>query len=172
MSPHRTKALHRALLYSSKVMIAAFICWYGLRALGIADPVWAVITVTLVSDPRVETAVDLARVRSINTTVGCLVGMAALLPFGYSPVMAIIAASATIVVIMMIERYPPNWRLAPATVVIVMEAARGATTYRDEIGYALLRMAEIGAGSLVAMLLAVIYSRFLVAEEDKAGAAK
>lgn len=165
MTPHRIKALHRALLYASKVTIAALICWYGLRALGIADPVWAVITVMLVSDPRLETAVELARVRTINTTVGCLVGMAALLPFGYAPVVAIVAAAATIVVIMMIERYPPNWRLAPATVVIVMEAARGATTYSDEIGYALLRMAEIGAGSLVAMALAAIYSRFLVPDD-------
>ena len=43
----------------------------------------AVITVMIVSDPDLSTAVGLAQARIINTSVGCLIGFASLALFGY-----------------------------------------------------------------------------------------
>ncbi len=157
----RREAIKRSLRYASRTLIGAAICWYGLRWAGITNPVWAVITVIIVSDPDIATTAELAKARAVNTAVGCLVGLIILLVLGYSPLGAIIGAALTVMAVMLIDRYPTNWRLAPVTVIIVMDAGRLAQTHAEEISYALLRMVEIAVGCAVALCLAAIYTRWL-----------
>ena len=156
--------LQKSLLYTSKILIGACIAWFGLQALGINNPIWAVITVMLVSDPDFNTTRSLATVRIINTIIGCALGLGSLMLFGYSPLAIILTSACTVLVVTSIPQYPTNWRLAPVTVLILMDAGRIAATHRDEIQYALMRASEIGAGCVIAMVLAVLYTRFVTRE--------
>ena len=145
-------------LYSSKLFIAAFLSWYGLKIAGIDNPIWAVITVFVVSDPSLTTTLNLSKVRTINTLVGCLFGLLSIFVFGYSPLISIVTACLTVAFVTMIERYPVNWRLAPVTVIILMDAARLAQSRTEEFHYVIMRVMEIGVGSAIALILAGIYT--------------
>ena len=159
---HRLTIPQKSLLYASKTFLGGAICWYGLQALGMAHPIWAVITVMIVSDPDLTTTRTLVAARIINTLVGCAAGLTAMLVFGYSPLVSIMAAAVTVLLITAIKDYPTNWRLAPVTVVILMDAGRLASNHRDEITYALLRAGEITIGCCVALFLAMLYTRLLM----------
>ncbi len=150
---------HKSFIYASKVMIASLICWYGLILFGITNPIWAVITVFVVSDPDLNTTFGLAKVRGLNTIVGCTLGLASIFYFGYSPLVMILTAAFTVMLVMRVPRYPVNWRLAPVTVVILMDAGRLAQTHEEEFHYVMLRVMEIGIGSFVALALAGIYTK-------------
>lgn len=160
--PHLSRP-GRALLYASKTLAGCLICWFVLRGFGIEQPIWAIITVLIISDPDVQTTLGLAKARSINTAVGCAIGMLTIWLFGYSPFASLFGAALTVLIILMIDKYPVNWRLAPATVVIVMDAGRLAASRNEELLLALARLAEIIFGSLVAIALAWIYTRIIAA---------
>lgn len=156
----------KSLLYASKTTIGALICWGALHLLGIDNPMWAMITVVLVSDPDLNTARTLVAARVVNTIVGGAIGLTALLLFDYAIWIALAAAALTILVITSIEHYPTNWRLAPVTVFILFDAARHAASPQEEIHLALLRALEIGLGSAVALALALVYTRLFRAPKS------
>ena len=156
---------HKPIAYASKILIASLLCWYGLLFLGIPNPIWAVITVMVVSDPSLTTTWGLARVRLINTIVGCIFGLSSILLFGYSPLVMILTAAFTVMFVNLLSRYPVNWRLAPVTVLILMDAGRLAETHAEEFHYVMLRLTEIAVGSLVALALAGLYTK--LAKKDK-----
>ncbi len=151
------------MLYASKIFVGALICWGILLLCGIENPLWAIITVVLVSDPDLNIARTLVIARVINTIVGCTVGFIALTLFGFSLPVAIITITLLVLLITSIEHYPVNWRLAPVTVLILLDASRNAANAHEEIHFALLRAIEIGVGSLVALVLAILYTRLFVA---------
>ncbi len=150
---------HKSFVYASKVLMASLICWYSLTLAGIPNPIWAVITVFVVSDPDLNTTFGLAKVRGLNTIVGCAIGLASIFYFGYSPLVMILSAAFTVMLVMRVPRYPVNWRLAPVTVVILMDAGRLAQTHEEEFHYVMLRVMEIGVGSIVSLALAGLYTK-------------
>ncbi|KAB2698635.1 FUSC family protein [Ochrobactrum sp. Kaboul] len=158
--PHLTNP-GKALLYASKTLLGCLICWFALRWVGIEHPIWAVITVLIISDPDVRATLALAQARAINTAVGCTIGMLTIWIFGYSPLASLFGAALTVLLILMIDKYPINWRLAPATVVIVMDAGRFAQTRNEELLLALSRLVEIALGCAVAIALAWVYTRII-----------
>ena len=166
MNTQRLDRLKKAFIYATKTLLGGLICWYGLSFLGVDDPIWAVITVIIVSDADIRATLNSAMARTINTTVGCAVGMTTMLLFGYSPQAGLVAAGFTVFAILLIDKYPSNWRLAPATVVILMDAGRLAADYHQGIIYALLRFAEIIVGCAVAIALAWVYSRIFAHESQ------
>lgn len=153
----------RALHYASQTLIGCIISWFVLRGAGIEHPIWSMMTVFIVSDPDIHTTLSLARVRALNTAVGCAVGMAMIWFFGYSPVLSLFAAAITVFFLVMIDNYPSNWRLAPATVIIIMDAGSAAQTRDQELWLALSRLGEITLGCAVALSVAWIYSRAIAA---------
>jgi len=159
MKKLRFRFTKESLFYSAKTLLGAGICWYGLRISGVNNPIWAVITVIIVSDADLSTTATLAKTRVINTVVGCISGIIGLSLFGYTPLICLLTAAATVLLVTSIEHYPANWRLAPVTVVIVMDAGRQAVGKESEIFYALTRAGEIGLGCVVALYLALIFSR-------------
>lgn len=158
MSAHFS-SLQKSFLYASKTLLGSAICWYGLSWCGIQNPLWSVITVLIVSDPDITTTITLARVRVINTIVGCAMGLLSLLVFGYSPLTALLTAAFTVLIITSAKFYPTNWRLAPVTVMILMDTGRQTVEHEQNIRYALMRAGEIGVGCAVALLLALLYTR-------------
>lgn len=149
----------KSLIYAMNIFLGTTVCWYSLVFLGVRNPIWATITVILVSDPDLRATVNLARIRSTNTAVGCVISLISLALFGYTPWGSFLTVGATILLVMSIRNYPANWRLAPVTVAIIMDAARQATTYHDAVFLAVVRAAEIGAGCLVALAIVAINIR-------------
>lgn len=158
-SKFRLSITSKSFIYAVNIFLGATLCWYGLVLVGIKNPIWAIITVILVSDPDLRATVNLSRIRSINTAVGCIISLISLTLFGYTPWGSFLTVGVTIFLVMSIEGYPANWRLAPVTVAIIMDASRVATTYRDEVLFALARAGEIGAGCLVALLVVAVNIR-------------
>jgi len=152
----------KSLFYAAKTLLGAGICWYALMWCGVANPIWAVITVIIVSDADLSGTAALAKARVINTAVGCLSGIVSLLVFGYSPMICLLTAAITVLFVTSLQYYPANWRLAPVTVIILMDAGRQAVGKEEAILYALLRTAEISVGCVVALVLAFAFSRIAI----------
>jgi hypothetical protein len=58
---------------------------------------------------------------------------------------------------MLLQNYPSNWRLGPATVVILLSAAFSGNGLNQELHLAFMRVGEVIVGSTVALLQTVIY---------------
>lgn len=143
----------KSLIYAVNIFLGSCICWYSLTHLGLPDPMWAIITVILVSDPDLSTLMTLSKMRVINTLVGCVAGFVCLLAFGYNPWISFCAAAIVIIVITSLENYPANWRLTPVTIFIVMNASKNATTYHEEVMYSVMRAGEILFGCIIALIV-------------------
>jgi len=73
----------------------------------------------------------------------------------------LIAVTLAVLAALMVHNYPANWRLAPTTVVVLMSAAANGSEFHEELDFALLRVAEVLAGSMVALLQALVYVRII-----------
>lgn len=104
--------------------------------------------------------------RVINTACGSAAAGLALIFFGVGLVAILAAVAAAILVAMVFERYPANWRLGPATVVIVMAAAASGKGLEQELELSLLRQGEMFAFSAIALLGSSLYSRWLAEAQE------
>jgi uncharacterized membrane protein YccC len=160
--PHAHFSLtQKSLIYAVKTLLGATICWYGLSWVSGVNPLWAIISVIIVSDTDFSGTMTLAKTRVLNTIVGCVSAMCSLILFGYGPWVCFLTAAATVLFITSIDFYPTNWRLAPVTVVIVMDAARHVADKKTGIFYGLIRTGEIIGGCAVALCLAYLFSYVL-----------
>lgn len=142
-----------SVAYVIIILLGTTISWVGLTWMGIANPIWAVISVVLVSDPDSTATKQLVRTRVINTLVGCFLGLLSLLLLGYQPAVIIITVALTTLLVTTIKHYPANWRLAPATVIILSDAAHQAVGHSEQFYFALLRAGEIAFGCSIAVIL-------------------
>jgi hypothetical protein len=71
------------------------------------------------------------------------------------------ALATSVLVAVLLQNYPSNWRLGPATVVTLISASINGEGLHQELEYALLRVAEVIAGSTVALLQSLAYSLVL-----------
>jgi uncharacterized membrane protein YccC len=150
-----------ALLYVVKLITGSIIVWYGLRAVGVAEPYWAMISLIVVTEPDVMIAKKNVRARLINTANGAIVACIALFAFGASFFSMIVAMTVAVLVAMAWQNYPENWRLAPNTAVILMAAALNGTGLPEEVRLAMYRVLEVITGSTVALLQTLVYGFFI-----------
>ncbi|EJN08809.1 FUSC family protein [Herbaspirillum sp. YR522] len=146
-----------ALAYLVKILSGCLILWFGLRAVGIAEPYWAMISLIIVTEPDMTMAKANFRARVINTLSGCIVSCIALVIFGPTFLAMLVALTAAVIVAMLLQNYPSNWRLGPATVVILLSAAFTGNGLGEELHLALMRVGEVIIGSTVALLQTVVY---------------
>ena len=157
MELHFINPRKNALVYLIKILSGCLILWYGLRAAGIAEPYWAMISLIIVTEPDMTVAKANFRARLINTLSGCIVSCIALVLFGPTFLAMLAALTAAVVVAMLLQNYPSNWRLGPATVVILLSAAFSGQGLNEELHLALMRVGEVIVGSTVALLQTVVY---------------
>ncbi|HEY1460148.1 MAG TPA: FUSC family protein [Casimicrobiaceae bacterium] len=150
-----------ALLYVAKLLTGSMIVWYGLRAVGIPEPLWAMISLIVVTEPDVRIAKTNFRARVINTVNGAIVACVALLVFGANFAAMLVAMTVSVLIAMSLQNYPPNWRLAPNTTVVLMAAALTGHGLSEEIGLAMMRVAEVLTGSTVALMQTLAYGYLL-----------
>jgi uncharacterized membrane protein YccC len=150
----------RAWHYVLKLLLGSLIAWYGLIALGLRNPYWAIITICIASDPDWDTAVKVTTARFLNTLVGGLIGLAGVIVGGVTPPTMFLCLTVTTILVTTLPRYPANWRLAPATVAIIMEVSVIEGQNRaTEIRIAEQRVMQVFAGCIVALGLAWVFSR-------------
>jgi uncharacterized membrane protein YccC len=150
-----------ALLYVVKLITGSILVWYGLRAAGVAEPYWAMISLIVVTEPDVTVAKKNVRARLINTANGAIVACVALFAFGASFFSMMVAMTVAVVIAMIWQNYPENWRLAPNTAVILMAAALNGNGLPEEVRLAMYRVLEVITGSMVALLQTVVYAFLL-----------
>jgi uncharacterized membrane protein YccC len=148
-----------ALLYTVKILTGSVIVWFGLRAAGIPEPYWALISLIMVTEPDLTQAQLNFKNRTINTFTGTVIACLVLMIFGSSLLAMLIAVALAVLAAMMVHNYPANWRLAPTTVVVLMAAASNGNELHQELDFALLRVAEVLSGSTVALLQSLLYAR-------------
>ncbi|MBO9536068.1 FUSC family protein [Herbaspirillum sp.] len=146
-----------ALVYLVKILSGCLVLWYGLRAAGIEEPYWAMISLIVVTEPDMTVAKANFRARLINTLSGCVVSCIALVIFGPTFLAMLVALTAAVVVAMLLQNYPSNWRLGPATVVILLSAAFSGNGLNQELHLAFMRVGEVIVGSAMALLQTVLY---------------
>lgn len=161
MELHFINPRKNALAYLVKILSGCLILWYGLRSLGIAEPYWAMISLIIVTEPDMTVAKANFRARVINTISGCIVSCIALVIFGPTFIAMLAALTAAVVVAMLLQNYPSNWRLGPATVVILLSAAFTGNGLHEELHLAFMRVGEVLVGSTVALLQTVVYMWWL-----------
>ena len=147
-----------AFIYMGKLITGSLVVWYGLRAAGMPEPIWAMISLIVVTEPALDLAKRNFLARVINTANGTIVACLALWIFGASFFAMLAAMTVATLIAMSFENYPNNWRLAPNTTVVLMSAALAGTGFSDEIRLAMLRVAEVMTGSTVALLQTIAYA--------------
>lgn len=150
-----------ALVYLVKIITGSLMLWFGLRALGFPDPYWAMISLIIVTEPDVKIAKANFNARLINTISGSVVAGLALIVIGEGLFALLVALTIAVLIAMLWQSYPANWRLSPATVVIVMSAASAGSGLNQELHFGLLRVEEVLAGSAVALMQSLAYSYML-----------
>src|SRR5207342_3625825 len=102
-----------------KLITGSLIVWYGLRAMGIPEPIWAMVSLIIVTEPALDRAKRNFRARVINTANGTIVAGLALWFFGATFFAMLASMTVATLIAMSIENYPDNWRLAPNTTVVL-----------------------------------------------------
>lgn len=170
MMPSLAFKMQSSVAYSAKVLLGAGICWYLMRLVGIPEPQWAMITVMLVTDVSARWNADAYSVRIIDTALGCIVGMFALVLFGCSVFVSMFAVAVAITVALPVVNYPSHWRLAPAMVMIVMAENIGMICDTIDHAAAMLRVITIFMGCAVVIVVALGFDlllRFYMAMRSK-----
>ncbi|MGH8460561.1 MAG: FUSC family protein [Stenotrophobium sp.] len=159
-----------ASLYAVKIFTGSVMLWYGLRACGIAEPYWALISLIIVTEPDIAQAKANFSARTINTLTGTLSAGLLLVSMGPSFISLLLSMLLALLVAMLAHNYPANWRLAPATSVIIMSATFGGGGLHQELHFALLRVIEVLTGSAVALLQSLVYATLVEKFIHKSGA--
>lgn len=147
--------------YALRVLVGSALCWAVIAALGLRDPLWALISVIMVTEPDLEAAIRRARERVNNTLAGAIVGLVCLLAFGSSPWVLFLGLAVVIVLGVNTAGEPERFRLAQITVVLVLGS--GALSHSQNAGVytALKRSGEVLLGCCVPLLLTFATSWWL-----------
>ena len=148
----------KEISFAIRIVIGCIIVWWTLDYFHDAKKIWALISVIVVSDPNFNAVRDNAKSRLVNTLVGCMIGLVFIWFFGIGFASMMVAVTISVLVSTSFKNYPTSWKLAPATVVIVMiPPPMGNETIHDAMALALSRTGEVLYGSLIAFLLGLLY---------------
>ena len=122
LAVHDTTGLH----YAVRICVGTALLWFLLRWAGDINPIWAVISLIVVIEPRVPNAWLSFLSRTVNTVIGCVVGLLFLLSPGPESWVLAGAATTAVLVCTYVIRTPLSWRIAPITAVLVIASAETA----------------------------------------------
>jgi uncharacterized membrane protein YccC len=148
-----------ALLYVSRIVAGCVLVWYLLSYLQISKKEWALITVIIVSEPDFANLRANTFTRVVNTLNGSLVGLVFITLAGMNFPSLLGAITVSVLISTSFKQYPSSWKLAPATVAIVMvPSLLEKLSWREAITIALTRTGEVLIGCLVALALGLLFS--------------
>ena len=147
--PQDTTGLH----YAVRILAGTGVLWLVLQNFGDTNPVWAVISMIIVTETHISATWLNFYTRVLHTLVGCLIGLVFLIILPEKTWLLPISVSATVLISNYIIRVPQGWRVAPITTAIVVSAGLHAPTHWESLFYAMHRTGEVLLGSAMALLI-------------------
>ncbi len=146
---------NKPLLYAFRIVLGCSIVWWSLLTIKDSKELWAFISVIMVSDPDFDNVRNATISRIVNTVAGCLLGMLFIFVLGTNFWSLIAAIAVSVLISTSFKNYPTSWKLAPATVSIVMiPAIVEHAPLKLALQVAMARSGEVLYGCMIAFLLA------------------
>lgn len=139
--------------YALRIAVGMAVVWIAFKAFGVTYPIWAMISVVMVSEIELHASYLATRGRIAHTAAGCAVGLIFLATAG-TGMWQLCAASVTAsLVSFYLIHLGGNWRTAPVATVVVM--ATGIRHLSKYAGYqaAIERTLEVLGGSIIALAI-------------------
>ena len=157
--------------FALNVSIGTAVCWFTLRAISDANPIWAIASMIASSDPVWNVAKRTFRGRILNACIGAVVGLAFIAIGGPKEWMLPVALGVTVLLSTYVVRIPVMWRQAPITAAIVI--ASGVTHHSKISGIeeGMHKVAEVIFGCLAGVAVSWLMSRVWPVVPPKAPAA-
>jgi len=157
------------LHYAVRIFLGTTAVWLLLRAAGDRDPVWAIVSLIVVTEPEAVAAWRAFLTRLVNTVIGCASGLLFLLAAGPENWVIPLALTATVLVCIYVVRLPLTWRVGPGTAALVLTAGVAAQSREAGLEVAGRRVGEVLLGSAVALVVTWLVSLFWPLREDGRG---
>ena len=154
LAVHDTTGLH----YAVRIFVGTAALWILLRWAGDANPIWAVISLIVVIEPKVESAWLSFLSRVANTVIGCVIGLLFLLPPAPEGWLLAAAVTTTVLVCTYLIRMPLSWRIAPITAALILTSGAGDPSPWGGLEIALRRTVDVLLGSAMALLVTWLLS--------------
>jgi uncharacterized membrane protein YccC len=153
--------------YTLRITIGMIIVWMLFKAFGVTYPIWAMISVVMVSEIELQASYVAARGRIVHTALGCAVGLIFLAAAGTGMWQLCVASATASLLSFYLVHLGGNWRHAPVATVIVM--ATGLQHMSKYAGYqsAIERTLEVLAGSVVALVVSWIAAKLWPARVEE-----
>lgn len=146
--------------YATDVLLGTLIIWISLRGIGDKNPVWAIISFIVVSDPDLRIAWPNFVSRFSNTLIGCTTGVLCLLIFGLKDWLLPPLLACTVLICTNMIKTSGSWKIAPATSALIITSALVENSSLIGFEQALRRAGEVLFGSLIALLISAILTKF------------
>jgi len=141
------------LQYAFRIFIGCVIVWFVLDRVTLHNPLWALISVIVVTEPDLSAALQAFYSRVINTLIGCAVGLIFLYLFGPAAIWVLLGVTASVFLCTSLISVPGSWRVAPVTVVIVMTPGVLGGGRSASLSVAIERTVEVLLGCAVALVI-------------------
>lgn len=143
------------------ILLGTLLLWIFLRGIGDRNPVWAIISFIVVSDPDLRVAWPSFISRFSNTLIGCTTGVLFLFVFGTNDWILPPVLALTVLVCTNLIKTPGSWKIAPATSALVITSALVEKSSFIGFEQSLRRAGEVLFGSLVALFVSWALSKYL-----------
>lgn len=144
--------------YAVNLFLATTLLWVLVKALGDANPIWAISSMVATSDPQVKQALSTFRGRILNTLLGCAVGLV-FVALGHTDWQLPFAMAVTVILSSYCVRVPAMWRQAPITAAIVIAGGLQHHEKLTAMEQGLHRVAEVLFGCVVGIAVAWTLSK-------------
>jgi uncharacterized membrane protein YgaE (UPF0421/DUF939 family) len=142
--PHDPGGLH----YAVRILVGTTVVWLVLRWVGDVNPVWAVISLIMVTEPQTASTWKALLARLANTVIGCGTGLLFLLVAGPENWVVPLALTATVLICTYLIRVPLTWRVGPVTAALVLTTGVVEKSRESGLETAGLRVGEVLLGAL------------------------
>jgi uncharacterized membrane protein YccC len=158
--------------YAVRIFIGTALLWFVTQEIHASSPLWAIISLIIVTEPQMRLAWLAFRTRMFNTFVGSVVGFAVLASAGPTPWALVPAIAFTALLSTYINRVQQGWRLAPITTALVIFAGLTQQSAADGMHVALQRTFEVFLGSAMALVVTLAMARIWLPPEHAGDAEK
>jgi uncharacterized membrane protein YccC len=153
-----TNKIPAAWQYAVRILLGCGVAWYTLHFVGIYNPLWALVSVIVVTEPEPNAAWMAFLSRIINTMIGAAIGLPLLYLFGPKFWSVLLGVTISVLISTQLTRVPGSWRVAPTTVAIVMTPSVLAASRSSGLSTARDRTIEVLVGSAVALVITLCAS--------------
>ena len=147
------------LHYAVRILLGTVILWGLLGHSGDSHAAWAVVSLIIVTEPRLKTALVTFRYRVYNTVLGCGIGLAFLLALGPRQWMLPVVVTSAVLIATRLPQSPTSWRIAPITSILVLTSSYASPLRTFGVHVALQRTGEVLLGGAVALAITWLLSR-------------